>query len=110
VRLRTSAATVVLASGLLTAGVATAAPLSANETLSNKLHKLRVCESGDRYHVNTGNGYYGAYQFNRGTWHSLGMHGRPDKAKATHQDKAAKKLHAKSGWAPWPSCARKEHL
>jgi hypothetical protein len=59
--MRTSLSTAVLAaSGLVVTGVATAAPLSANETMSAKLHKLRDCESGNHFHINTGNGYYGA--------------------------------------------------
>ena len=109
-RLRTPVVSAVLATGLAASGIAAASPLSASEDMSHKLHKLRLCESGDRYHANTHNGYYGAYQFDRGTWHSLGMHGRPDQAEAATQDRAARKLHAERGWKPWPSCSRKEHL
>jgi hypothetical protein len=100
----------VLATGLVVTGVATAAPLQASEKMSVKLHKLRECESGNRYHLATGNGYYGAYQFDRHTWHSLGYHGRPDRAKAKTQNSAARKLHAHRGWQPWPSCSRQENL
>ena len=57
-------------------GVANAAPAGANHDLQHKFHKLRVCESGNDYHENTGNGYFGAYQFSRSTWHGLGFHGR----------------------------------
>lgn len=32
------------------------------------LLKLRQCESGGNYQINTGNGYYGAYQFSIPTW------------------------------------------
>jgi hypothetical protein len=35
------------------------------------LKPLRMCESGGNYRDNTGNGYYGAYQFSAGTWDSL---------------------------------------
>src|SRR5438045_553109 len=31
--------------------------------------QLRWCESGGNYATNTGNGFYGAYQFAAGTWH-----------------------------------------
>jgi hypothetical protein len=78
--------------------------------MAHKLHKLRTCESGNRYHINTGNGYYGAYQFAKSTWHWLGYHGLPSKAKAKTQDAAAKKLHASQGWHPWPVCSKREHL
>jgi hypothetical protein len=80
------------------------------DTLSAQMHRLRVCESSDRYHLNTGNGYYGAYQFASSTWHSLGYSGRPDKASKNAQDSATVKLHNKRGWKPWPACARREHL
>jgi hypothetical protein len=96
--------------GLVVSGVATAAPAGANETIQAKLHKLRDCESGNNYHENTGNGYFGAYQFSRSTWRGLGFHGRPDLAKAVRQDRAAKVLHRQSGWGAWPSCSRTEHL
>lgn len=97
--------------GLVVSGVATASPASAaHSRMDSKLHKLRICESGDNYRENTGNGYFGAYQFSRSTWHGLGFHGRPDQAKHVTQDRAAKRLHRESGWGAWPSCARTEHL
>lgn len=37
-------------------------------SLSDWLYKLRMCESGGNYAINTGNGYYGAYQFSAPTW------------------------------------------
>ena len=69
-----------------------------------------MCESHDNYRDNTGNGFYGAYQFAMQTWQDLGMTGRPDQAKPAVQDYAAKVLHAHAGWAPWPACSRREHL
>jgi hypothetical protein len=74
------------------------------------LHKLRICESGDNFRADTGNGYFGAYQFSPSTWQSLGFHGRPDHAKAITQNRAARDLHARSGWSAWPACSRSEHL
>ncbi|HZL07577.1 MAG TPA: ubiquitin-like domain-containing protein [Candidatus Dormibacteraeota bacterium] len=47
------------------------APVPATSNLSTWLAKLRGCESGGNYADNTGNGYYGAYQFSVGTWNSL---------------------------------------
>src|SRR5690348_8047720 len=43
-------------------------------------YRLRVCESGNRYSINTGNGYYGAYQFDLPTWRSVGGSGYPNQA------------------------------
>jgi hypothetical protein len=53
------------------AGAVTAAAVSATLSAStasadpsaSDWHRLRVCESGDNYSINTGNGHYGAYQF-----------------------------------------------
>jgi hypothetical protein len=101
---------VVAATALLPTLVPAAVAGADGDTLAKQMYRLRVCESSDRYHLNTGNGYYGAYQFNAGTWHGLGYHGRPDRASKATQDAATRKLHNQRGWKPWPACSRKEHL
>ena len=68
--------------------------------------ELRQCESGGDYSDNTGNGYYGAYQFSLGTWQSIGYSGLPSDAAPAVQDQAAQQLQARSGWGQWPSCSR----
>jgi hypothetical protein len=68
---------------------------------------LAKCETGDR-NANTGNGYYGYFQFDRGTWKANG--GPTDyahQADAATQLAIAKKLQASRGWSPWPSCSKK---
>jgi peptidoglycan hydrolase CwlO-like protein len=67
--------------------------------------QLRECESGDDYQANTGNGYFGAYQFSQQTWTDLGYAGRPDLESPAMQDTAAQELQARSGWGQWPACA-----
>jgi hypothetical protein len=69
--------------------------------------RLRRCESGGRYNINTGNGFYGAYQFLPSTWRGLGFPGMPHQAPPSMQDEAAQKLQARSGWGQWPACTRK---
>jgi hypothetical protein len=69
--------------------------------------KLRGCESGGRYTTNTGNGFYGAYQFHPRTWRTLGYPGLPHQAPPEIQDEAARKLQARSGWGQWPVCSRR---
>ena len=66
---------------------------------------LRVCESGGNYFENTGNGYYGAYQFSLSTWQGLGMSGLPSQASPGVQDEAAVRLQRRSGWGSWPTCS-----
>lgn len=69
--------------------------------------RLRQCESGGNYRINTGNGFYGAYQFHPGTWRGLGFPGLPHQAPPEVQDEAARKLQARSGWGQWPACSRR---
>lgn len=66
---------------------------------------LRTCESNGNYQDDTGNGYYGAYQFSEGTWLNLGFSGYPYEAPASVQDQAAYDLESRSGWGQWPACA-----
>lgn len=68
--------------------------------------ELRQCESGGDYADDTGNGYYGAYQFSLGTWESLGYSGLPSDASPAEQDAAAQQLQARSGWGQWPVCSQ----
>jgi len=67
--------------------------------------QLRLCESGNNYAEDTGNGYYGAYQFALSTWSSLGYSGLPSDASPAVQDQAAEKLQALAGWGQWPACS-----
>lgn len=80
---------------------------SASAATANDLYRLRMCESGGNYAINTGNGFYGAYQFDQGTWSGLGLSGRPDYAAPSVQDGAVYKLQSQRGWQPWPACSRK---
>lgn len=67
--------------------------------------ELRNCESGGNYSADTGNGFYGAYQFSQQTWTDLGFPGSPNQASPAMQDAAAQKLQAAAGWGQWPACA-----
>lgn len=69
--------------------------------------KLAQCESGGNPATNTGNGFYGMYQFTLETWQALGGTGYPYEADAATQTAMAKKLQAQAGWGQWPGCADK---
>ena len=69
--------------------------------------QLAKCESGGDPATNTGNGFYGMYQFTLETWQSLGGTGYPHEADAATQTAMAKKLQAQAGWGQWPGCADK---
>lgn len=66
---------------------------------------LRLCEAGGDYAKNTGNGYFGAYQYNIGTWANYGGYARPDLAPPAVQDAKARETAAARGFSPWPACA-----
>lgn len=67
--------------------------------------RLRQCESGGNYATNTGNGYYGAYQYDLRTWNNYGGYSRPDLAPPAVQDDKARETQTQRGWSPWPSCS-----
>jgi hypothetical protein len=67
---------------------------------------LRNCESHGNYATNTGNGFYGAYQFDLQTWRSMGGSGLPSDASPAEQDARAKALFQTRGASPWPVCGR----
>ena len=95
----------------LTVGGFTSNPAAAHDTGGEAsvqaFEDLRWCESENDYGIDTGNGYYGAYQFSAGTWRSLGYSGLPHEAPPEVQDEAARKLQARSGWGQWPACSRR---
>jgi hypothetical protein len=65
---------------------------------------IRNRESGGNYAINTGNGYYGAYQFDRSTWLSNGggqFARTADKAPKWAQDYIVYRTHKARGWSPW---------
>jgi uncharacterized protein YabE (DUF348 family) len=71
------------------------APVTGN--LGTWLTSLRDCESGGNYGDDTGNGYYGAYQFSLGTWERLGLSGLPSSAPPSVQDQAIVENTNRSG-------------
>jgi len=101
-----TAARSALATAGLAAGIVGVDVLAASSASADDWSRLRACESGGDYSINTGNGYYGAYQFDLSTWRGLGFSGYPHQASPATQDAAAAKLQAQRGWQPWPSCSR----
>jgi transglycosylase-like protein len=68
------------------------------------LQSIAQCESGGNPSTDTGNGFYGKYQFTLSTWQSVGGSGNPAQASEAEQDYRAAKLYAQAGPAPWPVC------
>jgi hypothetical protein len=103
---RSAALSAGVVAAVMVGTVSTASPVTAAPS-SDAWYRLRQCESGNNYQINTGNGYYGAYQFNAGTWRAYGGKGLPHRASPAEQDHRARLLYRARGWAPWPGCARR---
>ena len=78
----------------------------AGSTASAPLQAIAACESGGDPSTNTGNGFYGKYQFTQSTWQSVGGTGNPAAASEAEQDRRAAQLYAQSGSSPWPVCGQ----
>ncbi len=75
--------------------------------------RLAHCESGGRWHIATGNGYYGGLQFSPGTWRAFG--GRAyaalaHRATRMQQIRIAERVLRAQGWTAWPACSRRVGL
>ena len=77
-------------------------------SFSEALARLRSCEGS--YTSNTGNGYYGAYQFDKRTWGKYGGYEVASDAPASVQDQKAWETYKARGWQPWPTCKIKMGL
>ena len=72
---------------------------------SPQLEAIAACESGGNPSAIGGGGAYrGKYQFDYGTWASVGGSGDPAAASEAEQDYRAGLLLQRSGTAPWPVC------
>lgn len=91
------------------------APVVAPASNPDAFDRLAECESGGNYADNTGNGFYGAFQFEPGTWAgAVTRAGFPEwagrlasAAPPAVQRAAAVQLRGERGWQPWPACSRK---
>lgn len=69
------------------------------------LEAIAACESGgDPTSVSSDGTYRGKYQFDEGTWASVGGSGDPAAAPESEQDYRAALLYQRAGTSPWPIC------
>lgn len=88
----------------------TPAPVNTAGVISEEaVTALGACEAGNDPTKNTGNGYYGAFQFSQGTWNSMNTgYARADLAPIEVQREAVKQLLSRSSiYNQFPGCARK---
>jgi hypothetical protein len=77
---------------------------AARSTASPALEAIASCESGGNPRTDTGNGFYGKYQFTLATWQAVGGSGNPARASESEQDSRAAQLLARAGADQWPVC------
>jgi nucleoid-associated protein YgaU len=102
----------ILAGLALTLGIALAGPLPA-QAATTVWDKVAKCESGNRWHINTGNGYYGGLQFSSATWKGFGGRkygSQAHKASKAEQIAIARRVLAVQGPGAWPTCSRRAGL
>jgi Transglycosylase-like domain len=69
------------------------------------LDSIAACESGgDPKAVSSDGTYRGKYQFDSGTWASVGGKGDPAAAPEAEQDMRAAMLYRRTGPSAWPVC------
>ena len=84
--------------GALNAAFVLGVPRSTLETIA-------ACESGgDPTSVSADGSYRGKYQFDYGTWSSVGGSGDPAAASELEQDRRAAMLYSRGSSSPWPVC------
>jgi hypothetical protein len=79
---------------------------SSGTTAGPVLEAIAQCESGGNPSTDTGNGFYGKYQFTLETWAGVGGSGNPAHASEAEQDKRAAILYSQAGAQPWPVCGQ----
>jgi|GEM_PF-2757119 len=73
-------------------------------------HRLARCESGGRWHLASGNGYYGGLQFTRSTWLAAGggrYAPRADLASPAEQITVAQRVLHTQGPGAWGACTHR---
>ncbi len=75
--------------------------------------RVAKCESGNHWHINTGNGFYGGLQFSAGTWAAKGGHKyarQANLASRVEQIEVARRVLASQGAGAWPVCGARAGL
>lgn len=71
----------------------------------DKFDRVAQCESGGNAGTNTGNGYYGAFQFTLSTWKAVGGTGLPsDHSYGEQKEKAMELANRANPGSQWPVC------
>jgi nucleoid-associated protein YgaU len=75
--------------------------------------RVANCESSQRWHIHTGNGYYGGLQFSSSTWAGYQGHRyarQANRATRAEQIEVARRVLASQGPDAWPVCGPRAGL
>ena len=103
----------IIAGLALALGIALAGATPASAAPKTVWDKVAKCESGNRWGINTGNGYYGGLQFSSSTWKGFGGRkyaGQANRATKAEQIAIARRVLHGQGPRAWPTCSRKAGL
>jgi hypothetical protein len=105
-RMRTLMSTVLVTAATAVPVITVTAP--ADAATLRTWNRLAQCESSGRWHINTGNGYYGGLQISPSTWRAYG--GRhfaslPHRATKSEQIRIGERIKRGQGWRAWPACS-----
>jgi resuscitation-promoting factor RpfA len=110
---RAAAAVLTTVGAATLVGTTIAAPAAEAKSPNAAWNRVAACESGGRWHINTGNGFYGGLQFSGSTWRAY--HGgkyapRADLATRLEQIEVARRVLASQGPGAWPVCGPRAGL
>jgi hypothetical protein len=103
-------ATTVGAAAIATSTFAAPADAAAHSTVWDR---VAHCESSNRWHINTGNGFYGGLQFSASTWRAYHGHKyarTANRATRVEQIEVARRVLAAQGSGAWPVCGPRAGL
>ena len=103
----------ILSALLLTVLAPVAGAGTADAASLRTWNRLASCESGGRWHIATGNGYYGGLQFSASTWRAVGgsrYAAIAHRASRLQQVRVAERVQNAQGWRAWPVCSRRVGL
>jgi nucleoid-associated protein YgaU len=104
-------ATTVGAAAVVSTALAT--PADAAHRYYRVWDRVASCESGNNWHINTGNGFYGGLQFSSGTWAAYHGHRyapEANQASRVEQIEVARRVLAGQGPGAWPVCGAQAGL
>jgi nucleoid-associated protein YgaU len=108
-----AAAGAALAASAAVPATMPAAMPAAHAATGSVWDRVAACESSGRWHVNTGNHYYGGLQFWQPTWEGFGGRKyapRADLATPRQQVEVARRVLAVQGPKAWPVCGKRAKL